>query len=82
MSDNKQNTEAEDSPREEGECKSLLAKWRSVADDLANVLRQSHLRCEDVHHAKKDRHKLMDECPVTQRINDALSRPHGLSDNS
>jgi len=33
------------------------------------------LKCDDVHHAKKDRHDTYDQCPVVKRLEALLDKP-------
>lgn len=54
-----------------------LAELEAVNRELLEALRLTSIDCQYLHHARKDRHLLFEECPVVARINAAIAKAEG-----
>ena len=52
-----------------------IARLESRIDELQKAFLGVVLKCDDVHHAKKDRHDTYDQCPVVKRLEALLDKP-------
>jgi hypothetical protein len=54
-----------------------LRRLHAVNQELLEALRLTNIDCQYLHHARKDRHLLFEECPVVARINAAIAKAEG-----
>jgi len=47
--------------------------WKACAEKLHEALDCASMDCRSLHHPKKHRHEIGDDCPVVQSIRDALA---------
>ena len=54
-----------------------LRRLHELNQELLEALGLTSIDCQHLHHARKDRHLLSEECPVVARINAAIAKAEG-----
>ena len=54
-----------------------LRRLHAVNTELLEALTLTHIDCQHLHHAYKDRHTFDKDCPVVARINAAIAKATG-----